>query len=108
MLSTDNKKELEKRSKELCKQNSPTKKRKSATTRSPTKKLKTSKMQGKGKKTQKRPEEKLPGTASKKQQRLAEIHRAHKEAEWLFGRESSGEESSVSPWCGVLCQFDTV
>lgn len=109
MLSTDNKKELEKRSKELCRENSPTK-RKSAATRSPAKKPKTSaKVQGK--KSKKRPAgknlKKLTGTASKKQQRLAELHRAHKEAEWMFGQESSGEESSVSQWCGA-CQFDTV
>ena len=78
MLSTDSKKELERRSKELCKQNSPTKNRKSATTKPPTKKPKTTtKVQGK--KTKKRPVEKnqkVPGTASKKQQKLAEIHRA--------------------------------
>jgi len=34
--------------------------------------------------------------------KLAEIQRAHREAEWLVGQESTGEGSSVSYLCSVL------
>lgn len=96
--------ELEKRCKELCKVNSPTKKspvkspkRKQSNKQSAMKqkkqKIETKRQNSKGEKNSKG-ERSSKLKKSKKELKLAEIQRAHKEAAWMFTDSASGDESS--------------